>query len=102
MRQSHSNLKYHTPKVEPVLAVRVTPQNAEAVAREMGGKVETEAKPSDPTDVATWIVIPTLDGPHRLLVTSTGPVVGREFASGRAVVWGQASDFYAKYEEPRR
>lgn len=32
------------------------------VARWCGGRVGSEAKPSDPTDVAYWIDIPTLEG----------------------------------------
>lgn len=101
MRQQVSNLKYHRPKAEGVLAVQLTAENAHAVARELGARVEEDPKPGDPTDVALWFSVPTLNGVVRLLVGS-GPVVGREFASGRIVVWGDPQDFYATYEEQTR
>ena len=36
--------------------------NGQYLARWCGGRVCSEAKPSDPTDVAWWIDIPTLEG----------------------------------------
>ena len=101
MSTQGSNLKYHRPKAEGVLAVQLTAENAHAVARELGGRVEEDPKPGDPTDVALWFIVPTLDGVQRLLI-GTGPVVGREFASGRVVVWDNPRDFYATYEEQTR
>ena len=41
------------------------------------------------------------DGVQRLLI-GTGPVVGRELAAGRVVVWDNPRDFYATYEEQTR
>ena len=42
--------------------------NSLYVARWCGGRVVTEAKPSDHTDVATWVDIPTLEGVMRASV----------------------------------
>jgi hypothetical protein len=39
--------------------------NCEAIARWCGGRSAMEAKPSDPSDVAQWVEIPTLEGVMR-------------------------------------
>jgi hypothetical protein len=43
-------------------AVRVTLENVDMVAYWCGGRSHSAAKPSDPTDVAHWVEIPTLEG----------------------------------------
>ena len=42
-------------------AMRVTPTNVHEVAAWCGGRVISEAKPSDPTDVYVGLDIPTLE-----------------------------------------
>ncbi len=46
-------------------AWQLTTTNGEDVASWCGGKYERDAKPSDPTDVAVSVVIPTLEGNMR-------------------------------------
>jgi hypothetical protein len=54
-------LKY---RKKPVVieAVQFDGTNGDEVAWWCGGKYRSEAKASDPTDVAEWIDIPTLEG----------------------------------------
>ncbi|MEE6273502.1 hypothetical protein V2J56_09105 [Georgenia sp. MJ206] len=49
-------------------AMRFDHTNGADVARWCGGKYRTEAKASDPTDVAEWVDIPTLEGTMRASV----------------------------------
>lgn len=100
-RQAETGMKKYAPRAPEVFAYRVTRNNMKEAAAEMGGRIETEAKASDPTDVAAWILIPTLDGVQRLLVTTTGPVVGREVGTNRVVAWAEANQFNALYKETR-
>jgi hypothetical protein len=46
-------------------AVKFDRTNGSVVARWCGGRNQFEAKASDPTDVAEWIDIPTLEGVMR-------------------------------------
>ena len=46
-------------------AMQFTGRNGVAVAMWCGGKYQSEAKASDPTDVAEWVAIPTLEGVMR-------------------------------------
>ena len=46
-------------------AVQYDGENGEWAARWCGGRERSEAKRSDPTDVACWIDIPTLEGVKR-------------------------------------
>lgn len=46
-------------------AVRFDRSNGSTVAKWCGGRNQFEAKASDPTDVAEWIDIPTLEGVMR-------------------------------------
>ena len=46
-------------------AVQLTRSNGGPVAKWCGGRNRFEAKPSDPTDVAEWVDIPTLEGTMR-------------------------------------
>jgi hypothetical protein len=43
-------------------ALQFTEETATTVANWCGGRVRIEAKVSDPTDVAIWLEIPTLEG----------------------------------------
>jgi hypothetical protein len=43
-------------------AVQFTRDNGTIVAKWCGGRWTYEAKPSDPSDVAEWVLIPTLEG----------------------------------------
>lgn len=43
----------------------IGPDNVDEIAAWCGGRVHREAKPSDPTDVAVWVDIPTLEGTMR-------------------------------------
>ena len=59
MRQSHLYRK------KPVIIEAAwfkTPEVAESIAAWCGGRVCSESKASDPTDVTYWIDIPTLEG----------------------------------------
>jgi hypothetical protein len=46
-------------------AERFIGDNGTEIARWCGGRYRSEAKPSDPSDVAYWIDIPTLEGVMR-------------------------------------
>lgn len=46
-------------------AVRFDQSNGSVVAKWCGGRNQFEAKASDPTDIAEWIDIPTLEGTMR-------------------------------------
>lgn len=93
-----SEMKLYSPRMPHVFAYQVTRGNMEQAAAEMGGRIETESKASDPSDVAAWLVLPTLDGVKRLLVTTEGPVVGREVGTNRVVAWKKFHEFATVYE----
>lgn len=46
-------------------AMHLNGGNLELTARWCGGRVRSESKPSDPTDTAWWVDIPTLEGVMR-------------------------------------
>ena len=48
-----------------ILAVRFDRSNGGVIAKWCGGRNRTEVKASDPSDVAEWIDIPTLEGTMR-------------------------------------
>lgn len=56
------------------------------VARWCGGKVGSEAKPSDHTDVAYWIRVPDLDSPSGADTAHPGDYIVRD-QEGRFKVW---------------
>jgi hypothetical protein len=93
-----SDMKLYKPRGHPVYAEQVTRNNIQAIAAELGGEIANEGKASDPTDEATWLLLPTLDGVKRLLVTTTGPIVGRESGTNRVVAWENGAQFDALYE----
>jgi len=97
-----TGMNEYRPRGERVYAYQVTRENAHGAAREFGGEIREEGKSSDPTDVAMWIVVPTLDGPQRLLVTHEGPVVGRERETNRVLAWAKKADFDAAYEPVKK
>lgn len=92
----------YQPRGQRVYAYQVTRENASAAAREFGCELHEEAKSSDPTDVAKWIVVPTVEQVHRLLITHEGPVVGRERETNKVVVWAKKADFDARYERVKK
>lgn len=92
-------LALYKPRDANVYAVQVTRQNAEEAAKQFGGVVSKNTKPSDPTDEATWISVPTLAGVAKFLVTHEGPVIGRAAETNQVVVWDRLRDFNAKYEK---
>lgn len=49
-------------KPERIWVAKLTADNALRVANWCGGGVVHDAKASDPTDVAVWVHVPTLDG----------------------------------------
>ncbi|AXH44204.1 hypothetical protein SEA_GOCRAZY_67 [Arthrobacter phage GoCrazy] len=53
--------QYHR-KPEPVEAVKISLENVDEVASWCGGNIFQDVKPSDPTDVRTSVVFPTLMG----------------------------------------
>ncbi|ASR80128.1 hypothetical protein PQB77_gp69 [Arthrobacter phage Correa] len=53
--------QYHR-KPEPVEAVKISLENVEEVASWCGGNVFQDSKPTDPTDIRTAVVFPTLMG----------------------------------------
>ena len=65
-------------------AVRVTPTNVREVAAWCGGRVISEAKPSDPTDVYVGLDIPTLEGVMR----------AQTYHGGDYVIRGVQGEFY--------
>lgn len=62
-------------------AMQYTGANGEAVANWCGGRVRSEGKSSDPSDVARWLDIPTLEGVMRA-------------TRGDWIVKGVAGEFY--------
>jgi len=78
---------------ESVEAVQLIPENAGDVARWVGGRVESEAKASDPTDVSTNVLVPTLRGALRV---SMGQYVLRDKTLGSFFAMEQ-SEFSKKY-----
>lgn len=97
-----SVLKPHIPTAPIVYGAQVTQANAAAVARELGGAVEPDPKASDPTDIALWLILPTVNGTKRLLVTSEGPAVGKRADNGQTVYWDRAADFHTLYRPQTR
>lgn len=95
-------LKPHVTTAPIVYGVQVTRENANAVARELGGAVESDPKASDPTDVALWLILPTVNGTKRLLITSTGPAVGKRADNGQTVHWDRAADSHTLYRPQTR
>lgn len=93
-----TSMQEYRPRVKPVYALQVTRENVHAVAREIGGDVSEEAKPSDPSDVALWLIAPLLSGVVHFLVTSEGPIIGREVDTNRLVGWAKRHDFETEYE----
>ena len=65
-------------------AVRVTPTNVREVAAWCGGRVISEAKSSDPTDVYVGLDIPTLEGVMR----------AQTYHGGDYVIRGVQGEFY--------
>jgi len=53
-------------KVSSIEAMLVTPDTVQDAAKWCGGRVVSEAKPSDPTDVYTALDVPTLNGAMRV------------------------------------
>ena len=49
-------------KPDRIQAVRLTRENVEHAANWCGGRVGEEPKSSDPTDVYTYLIVPTIDG----------------------------------------
>jgi len=65
-------------------AMRVTPENVEEVAVWCGGRVFSEAKASDPTDVYIALDIPTLEGVVR----------AQTYHGGDYIIKGVQGEFY--------
>ena len=65
-------------------AMRVTPTNVHEVAAWCGGRVISEAKSSDPTDVYVGLDIPTLEGVMR----------AQTYHGGDYVIRGAQGEFY--------
>lgn len=65
-------------------ARRVTSENVREVAAWCGGRVVTEAKSSDPTDVYVGLDIPTLEGVMR----------GETYHGGDFIIRGVQGEFY--------
>jgi hypothetical protein len=63
-----------------VIGTQLTRENIEEMARLTGGVLQSEAKSSDPTDVAYWLVIPTLVAPLRVNI---GDYLLKEQHTGR-------------------
>lgn len=57
-----SNTRYHTRTVYIDAMGPLDAENADVIAAWCGGRVHSEAKASDPTDVAVWVTLPTLGG----------------------------------------
>lgn len=98
MSDNPNRMRQYRPRGRNVYAYQVTRENVHAAAREFGCDVREEAKPGDPSDVAVWIVVPMIDGTPHLLVTSEGPVVGRESGTNRLVSWATRREFDEAYE----
>lgn len=77
---SSEPMKY---RKKPVVieAVQFNRTNGSIVAKWCGGRWHSEAKSSDPTDVAEWVDIPTLEGVMRASV-------------GDWIIKGVAGEFY--------
>lgn len=97
-----TTMSEYQPRGQRVYAYQVTRENASAAAREFGCEIREDAKSSDPTDLAKWIVVPTVEQVHRLLITQEGPVVGRERETNKVVVWAKKADFDALYEPVKK
>ena len=76
----------HLYRKKPVVieAMRVTPANVREVAAWCGGRIVSESKSSDPTDVYTALDIPTLEGVMR----------AETFHGGDYVIRGVQGEFY--------
>lgn len=97
-----SEMQEYEPRGNRVYAYQVTRQNAEAAAREFGCAVREDPKASDPTDIAMWFIVPMVDSTPHLLITSEGPVVGREKDTNRLVAWKTRREFDALYQPVRK
>ncbi len=97
-----TQMQEYEPRGHRVYAYQVTRENAGAVARELGCAIREEAKSSDPSDVAMWIIVPMIDGTPHLLITSDGPVVGKERGSNQLVAWAERATFEAEYQPVRK
>lgn len=81
---------YEQPAVRvAVMQVEGTKKSTEAAAAWCGGKAQSEAKPSDPTDVAYWVLVPCFNGNTVELVKAyLGNYIVRD-ERGRFRVWNQ-------------
>lgn len=81
-----------------VEAAQVTDEaSAKGISIWCGGEVRTEAKASDHTDVAVWVVVPTLQG-RQLAYHNKWVVKGRD---GKFSIMDD-SEFTAIYQLPMR
>lgn len=97
-----SEMQEFEPRGARVYAYQVTRENAMAAAREFGCAIKEDPKASDPTDVALWFIAPMVDSTPHLLVTSEGPVVGRERDTNRLVAWKTKREFDELYQPVRK
>lgn len=97
-----TEMQTYEPRGNRVHACQVTSENAEAVAKELGCAVREEAKPGDPSDVAMWFIVPMVDSTPHLLITTEGPIVGREKDTIRLVAWKTKREFDKLYQLVRK
>lgn len=97
-----TEMQEYEPRGNRVYAYQVTWKNAEAAAKEFGCAVKKDPKPGDPADVAMWFITPMIDGTPHLIITSEGPVVGRERDTNRLVAWRTKREFDALYQPVRK
>ena len=55
-------MPFYMKKPVVIAAHQLTKENLKELAQWCGGRAKEEPKPSDPTDVAYWLEIPTLEG----------------------------------------
>ena len=72
---------FYRKKPVVIEAVQFDRTNGTIVAKWCGGRWMSEVKPSDPTDVAEWVAIPTLEGTMRAEI-------------GDWIIRGVAGEFY--------
>lgn len=87
-------VKEYRRKPDPFQAVKVTPENVEAVAKWCGGEYSEDAKPGDPSDVAIKLKVPNVDGAKT--VGNNGYVI--KHANGRFYTC-DSNSFLNEYEE---
>lgn len=85
--------KYRKKPVE-IEAMQVTRENVEGVAAWCGGRVVTEVKPGDPTDVYVALDIPTLEGIMRAETFHSSAWDGKRYAGGDYIIRGVQGEFY--------